>query len=100
MSQKLEKAEFIEKSGQVSEILKTLGHPKRLLIICFLREGEKSVSEIEEFCQISQSQISNFLKRMMYENLLENRRDGNTIYYKIKDKKILALVQQLEKIFC
>ena len=92
--------EFIQKSSDVSEILKTMGHPKRLLILCMLLDGEKSVSEIEQYCKISQSQVSNFLKRMMYENLLENRRDGNTIYYKISDPRISELVQQLQDIFC
>jgi DNA-binding transcriptional ArsR family regulator len=96
----IDQSEFIQKSSDVAEILKTMGHPKRLLILCLLRDGEKSVSEIEVFCQISQSQVSNFLKRMMYENLVENRRDGNTIYYKIKDPRISELVQQLQNIFC
>lgn len=92
--------EFLKKSEEVAVLLKTLGHPKRLQIVCFLQSGEKSVSEIESFCQISQSQISNFLKRMSDEQLLEKRKDGNHILYRIKDPKVLELVQSLEKIFC
>jgi DNA-binding transcriptional ArsR family regulator len=68
--------EMQEKSKEVADMLKTLGHPKRLLILCSLSEGEKSVSEIEEACQASQSQVSQFLKRMESERLLTQRREG------------------------
>ena len=96
----VEKKLLIEKSAEISMILKAMGHPKRLMILCLLREGEKSVSELENYCSISQSQVSNFLKRMLQDELLVNRRDGNTIYYSVKDKKILKLTKQIQQIFC
>jgi DNA-binding transcriptional ArsR family regulator len=92
--------EMAEKSMEVASILKTLGHPKRLLILCTLSEGEKSVSDIEEVCQASQSQVSQFLKRMENEGLLYSQRNGNHIFYSIKDERILKLINNLSNIFC
>ena len=89
-----------ENSQLVAEILKTMAHPGRLQILCMLAEGEKSVSEIEEHCSISQSQVSQFLKRMQYENIVESRKDGKFVLYRIKDPKIILLMNNLNKIFC
>lgn len=88
------------KSAEVAKILKTLGHPKRLLILCALADEEKVVSELEEVCGAGQSQVSQFLKRMENEGLLASRRDGNFVFYSIKDERIKALIQKLAEIFC
>lgn len=92
--------EIVKQSEQVAGILKTLGHPKRLLILCFLREGAKSVGQLEELCDIAQSQLSLFLKRMDNEGLIKNEREGNFIYYSIKDERVLKLINELNNIFC
>jgi len=84
----------------VAEVLKTLSHPGRLLILCMLSNGEKSVSELEELCGIGQSQVSQFLKRMQYENIVNSRKDGKFVLYSIADHKITALITQLSNIFC
>lgn len=91
---------IFDKSLEVANILKTLGHPKRLLILCLLKDGPKSVGELEELSETGQSQISSFLKRMTYEDLVESTRDGNFIFYSIKDKRVLELIKQLDKIYC
>ena len=59
--------ELEQKASEVAEILKLLAHPKRLLILCKLSEGEVSVSDLEKFCNISQSQLSQFLAKMRQE---------------------------------
>ena len=92
--------EIFEKTQEVANVLKTLGHPKRLIILCLLKDGEKSVGELEKLCETGQSQISLFLKRMMYEGIIDKRRDGNFIYYSIKDDRVSKLIKQLDKIYC
>lgn len=88
------------KSQEVAALLKTLGHPKRLLILCLLKTEEMSVGQLEEYCEIGQSQISQFLKRMEYEGLVKHRREANFIYYSIADQRVSKLIIQLENIFC
>ncbi len=82
-----------------SKLFKTLSNPLRLAILCILFDGEKTVTEIEKESDGSQSQISQFLKRMEYENLVKCRRSGKFMYYSIADKKLLILFKTLNKIF-
>lgn len=84
----------------VANVLKAIAHPQRLMLMCHLAEGEKNVSELLELCEISQSQLSQFLNRMNREKLLKVRKEGHFSYYSIADKQILKLIQSMQKIFC
>lgn len=88
------------RSEGVAALLKQLSHPQRLLILCSMADGEKSVGEIEEACGASQSAVSQFLKGMRLEGLIESRREGKQVYYKIVDKRVLDLIRSLYQIFC
>ena len=89
-----------QQSKEVANLLKQLSHPQRLLILCSLIDGEKSVGEIEQACQASQSAVSQFLKGMRLEGLVQSRREGKQVYYKIVDPRILDLIRSLYSIFC
>ena len=89
-----------KRSNVVASLLKQLSHPQRLLILCSLAEGEKSVGEIESACGASQSAVSQFLKSMRLEGLIESRREGKQVFYSIGDKKVLDLIKSLYLIFC
>lgn len=88
------------KSEDVAALLKQLSHPQRLLILCSMIEGEKSVGEIEAACGASQSAVSQFLKGMRLEGLIEPRREGKQVYYRIVDKRVMGLIKSLYQIFC
>ncbi len=87
-------------SEEVSALLKQLSHPQRLLILCSMADGEKSVRELEEDCEASQSAVSQFLKVMRLEGLIESRREGKQVFYKIVDKRVLDLIRSFHQIFC
>lgn len=89
-----------DKCVEVSTIMKAIAHPQRLMIMCYLAEGEKNVGEIQELCEISQSQLSQFLNRMQREKLLKVRKESQFSYYSIADKNLMKLVQSMQKIFC
>lgn len=88
------------KCEEVSGLLKHFSHPQRLLILCFLSDGEKQVSEIHEAVGLSQSQTSQFLKRMQNEGLLGLRREKNFSFYYIENKDVLKLLKSMQRIFC
>ena len=92
--------ELKSQSEVVAALLKQLSHPQRLLILCSLVEGEKSVGELEKVCGASQSAASQFLRGMRLEGLIEFRREGKQVYYKIKDDRVLSLMKSLYQIFC
>lgn len=87
------------KCVEVASIMKSIAHPQRLMIMCYLAEEEKNVSELQELCKISQSQLSQFLNRMQRERILKVRKDGNFSYYSIVDKNVTKLIQSMQKIF-
>ncbi len=83
-----------------TEILKTMAHEGRLLILCTLLDGEKSVSEIEHHTNLAQATVSHHLARMRQENLLATRRDGRSVYYCIDDPKVASIIATLHSLYC
>lgn len=89
-----------QKCDYVSSILKHFSHPQRLLILCYLSDGEKQVSDIHEAVGLSQSQTSQFLKRMQSEGILDVRREKNYSFYYIVNPEVIKLIKAMQKIFC
>ncbi|MBT4381367.1 MAG: winged helix-turn-helix transcriptional regulator [Gammaproteobacteria bacterium] len=85
---------------RASDMLKLLGHPHRLMVLCELKMGEKSVSELANKVGVSQSPLSQHLARMRYEDVVETRRDGQTVYYSLKEGEASLLIESLYEIFC
>ncbi len=89
-----------ENCEHVAQLMKTLAHPQRLMLLCHLSGGEKSVGELEELCGASQSAVSQFLNRMRLEGLIVSEKRGIFVYYKIEDPRIKNLIASLHQIFC
>jgi len=85
---------------QACKFLKTLSHEARLLILCFLIEGEKSVSEIEQLLKLRQPAVSQQLARLRADRLVETRRDGKNIYYSLARKEVREIIAALHRTFC
>lgn len=91
---------MVDKAMEASNFLKAISHEGRLLILCHLVTGEKSVTELEELLSARQAAVSQQLARLRMEGLVTPRRDGKAIYYSLTDdrpKRILELVYEL---FC
>src|SRR3984957_20485540 len=89
-----------EHAREASELLKALAHEGRLLILCDLLHGEKSVGELEALLSRRQASVSQQLARLRLEGLLSTRRDGRTIYYATANQRQLSLVGALYPSFC
>jgi DNA-binding transcriptional ArsR family regulator len=92
--------EMINGAQKASACLKALSHEFRLLIMCHIASGEKSVQELEAYLGTSQSNVSQHLAKMKSANLLTCRKDSNMVYYRVKDPNLLQLISHLQKIFC
>ena len=90
---------IIDRCDDVSQILKSLSHPVRLKILCQVIDKEKTVSELTEFCLISQSAMSQFLARMKNEGLVKSRRDGHHVFYGVANPKLSKLLKALKEIY-
>ncbi|MET3116511.1 DNA-binding transcriptional ArsR family regulator [Undibacterium sp. GrIS 1.8] len=83
-----------------SSTLRALGNEDRLLLLCQLSQGEKSVSELEELLDLHQPSLSQQLGVLRTEGLVDTRRDGKRIYYSVADPKVLHLLQLLYDLYC
>ncbi|MGA0923709.1 MAG: ArsR/SmtB family transcription factor [Lutimaribacter sp.] len=91
---------IVDHATTASNFLKAVSHEGRLMILCHLVSGEKSVTELEELLAARQAAVSQQLSRLRLEGLVIPRRDGKAIYYRLADdrpKRILELVYDL---FC
>lgn len=85
---------------RASAFLKTLGHQSRLLILCILAEGEKSVSELEKLLALRQAAVSQQLARLRADGLVAGRRDGKTVYYRLSSEEARIVVGAVYDAFC
>ncbi|MCD2179266.1 ArsR/SmtB family transcription factor [Rhizobium sp. C1] len=91
---------FAEKASQASDFLKAISHEARLMILCILSEGEKSVTEIETILGLQQAVVSQQLARLRHENVVETRREGRQIYYSIANPDVSGIIDALYSMFC
>lgn len=93
-------ADMAQRAADAAAFLKTLAHEGRLMILCHLGTGEKSVGELESLLNMRQAAVSQMLARLRDEGLVETRREGKTIYYSLKDKHTEEVISLLYQQFC
>lgn len=92
--------EMMEAANEACELLKALGNRHRLLILCQLIGGEKSVGQLAEFLGIRDSTVSQHLALLRRERLIAGRRDGQTIWYHIESEPAREIVSALYQTYC
>ncbi|KGE02168.1 sulfite-sensing transcriptional repressor BigR [Rhizobium sp. YS-1r] len=93
-------ADLARRAGEVANLLKTLSHPARLVIVCTLVEGEYSVGELEEKVDVHQPHLSQHLTVLRGSGIVETRREGKQIFYRLTEEKAAQLVAALYDIYC
>lgn len=90
------------KSGaeMASELLKSLSNPHRLLILCRLLDGERSVGQLAEFLGIRDSTVSQHLALLRRDKIIAARRDGQTMWYRVESKVARDIIATLYENFC
>ena len=91
---------IIDNATTASNFLKAISHEGRLMILCHLVSGEKSVTELEELLSARQAAVSQQLARLRLEGLVTPRRDGKTIYYSLTDDRPRQIIEVVYELFC
>jgi DNA-binding transcriptional ArsR family regulator len=105
-SQLLTKSRYLDigmmmrSASHASAFLKALSHEARLVILCLLVEGEKSVSEIEQTLSLRQPSVSQQLARLRAEGFVETRRNGKNVYYSLARPEVRDIIMALHAAFC
>ncbi|WP_339106959.1 metalloregulator ArsR/SmtB family transcription factor [Thioclava sp. GXIMD4216] len=97
---KLSPEEMTGRAQEAAGLLKALSHEGRLMILCHLTEGERSVSDLENLLGARQAAVSQQLARLRQDGLVETRRDGKTIFYSIRDERVKRLLTTMYELFC
>lgn len=87
-------------AGDAARLLKALANDQRLLILCLLVEGERSVGELNEHLDLSQPALSQHLARLRQDGLVQTRREAQTIRYRVSAGPVQRLIQTLHGIYC
>ena len=91
---------LVDKATNASAFLKAISHEGRLMILCHLVSGEKTVTELEDLISARQAAVSQQLSRLRLEGLVIPRRDGKTIYYRLADDKPKRVLEVVYDLFC
>lgn len=92
--------DMAENAGFAAELLRAMANKHRLMLLCLLNDGERSVSQLNEVIQIPQSSLSQQLSVLRKEGLVNTRRDAQTIYYSLASKEVKAVIQTLYNLYC
>lgn len=91
---------FQASAGEAARLLRALGNERRLMILCQLGDGERSVGQLQPRVGLSQSALSQHLAVLREEGIVATRREAQTIWYRIADSAALQVVATLAQIFC
>jgi ArsR family transcriptional regulator, virulence genes transcriptional regulator len=92
--------EMLPHAERATELLRTLAHPYRLLVLCALREGEKSVSRLQAELEAAQVPLSQQLMRLRADGLVDTRKDGNQVIYRIAKPEVVEILVALHHVLC
>ena len=92
--------EMIPAAESAATLMRSLSHPQRLLVLCALVDGERSVAELRQQLDIEQVPMSQQLMRLRADGLVESRREGTTVHYRIARPEVLTVVEAMHKAFC
>ena len=88
-------------SEEAVDLMRSLSHPQRLLALCALGSGEKTVAELRcELGGIDQVPMSQQLMRLRADGLVESRREGTSVYYRIARPEVLLVIEALQAAYC
>ena len=87
-------------ASDAAGLMKALGNESRLMILCILAEGERSVGELNEMVPLSQSALSQQLARLRQQGLVRTRRESQTIYYSLASGPADRVINLLHEIYC
>ena len=92
--------DMMSRAEDAANFLKALSHEGRLMILCYLSTGEKSVTELEQLLSSRQAAVSQQLGRLRLEGLVSARREGKAIFYSLSEPRVERMIGLLYEMFC
>jgi|TARA_R110002072_G_scaffold4706_21_gene32960 DNA-binding transcriptional ArsR family regulator len=93
-------ADFQDAAERASDLLKLMANERRLMILCHLQDGPKSVGELEGLVGLRQAALSQHLAKLRNTGLVKTRREAQTIFYSLASHEVKAIIGCLHELFC
>lgn len=97
---KVSAAAMKKQAGKAHRLLAAMANEKRLMILCQLNDGERSVNEVADLLGARQSTISQHLALLRKDGLVQARRDGQTQFYSLKGNDARSVIETLHALYC
>ncbi len=88
------------RAKDVSDLLKIMAHPERLMVLCQLTRGEVGAGQLQQGSSLSQSAFSQHLSVLRKHGLVVVRKESQLVYYSLADERSAQIIESLERIFC
>lgn len=95
-----ETAEMVDRAAEAAEFLKLFAHPSRLMVACALVDGERSVRNLEDSLGIRQPGLSQQIAELREAGLIEGRKDGKAMFYRLADDRVADFISTMYRLFC
>lgn len=89
-----------QNAEEAAKLLKSMSHPSRLMVLCYLMDGERPVGELNQAVALSQSALSQHLAALRQAGLVETRRESQVIHYRLKSQAVSEILESLYRIYC
>ena len=93
-------SEMLDNVTEASEFLKKLANPNRLMIVCALVDGERSVRDLEDTLGIRQPGLSQQLAELREAGLVSGRKESKSVFYRLADERVAEFVAMMHRMFC
>ena len=92
--------EMTAAAEEAASMMRLMSNPSRLLLLCHLVEGERTVGELENLTELGQAYVSQQLARLRSEGLVDGTRDGRLVRYRLTDERVIPVLEALYRAFC
>ena len=92
--------EMVANAGDAAEFLKKFAHPSRLMVVCALVEGERSVRDLEDTLGIRQPGLSQQIAELREAGFIVGRKDSKNVFYRLADARVTEFIALLHRMFC
>ena len=93
-------AEMLDNAGAAADFLKKLAHPSRMMIVCALVDGERSVRDLEDTLGIRQPGLSQQIAELREAGFITGRKESKTVFYRLADRRVGEFIAMMHRMFC
>ncbi len=98
--EQIDPKKLVQNAEKASKLLKVMSHPSRLMVLCYLMNGECPVSALNQAIPLSQSALSQHLAGLRLAGLVDTRRESQAIYYRLKSQAVSGIIEALYRSYC